>query len=214
LNFIDLLKTPWRKFYWWNKTRINPLINRRLVAKYVSQKPILNLELGSPRRPELEDWVFSDINGNGDIKMDFTKPLLFPDNSVDRIYSSHIFEHFSYPNPMMGFLKECRRILKKGGEFSIAVPNARLFLDAYYSPDDFDQEKFCNWDVGLSYKTPIDFVNFIAYMGDEHRHLFDIDGLVSILNEAGFEATIQREFDASIDLEFRRHESIYATAKK
>lgn len=214
MSASDILKAPWRKYYWWNKTRINPWANKRFIRKMVADNPVLNLELGSPTRPEQTGWIFSDINGFGDIKLDFTKPLPFPDNSVDRIYSSHIFEHFSYPNPMMGFLGECRRILKDGGEFSIAVPNARLFIDAYYNPDDFDKEKFCNWDVGLTYKTPIDFVNFVAYLGHEHKHLFDIDGLLSILDEAGLNDATERPFDESIDLEFRRHESIYASATK
>lgn len=214
MRIVEFIKIPWRKFYWWNKTRINPWANKRLIKKIISTNTVLNLELGSPIRPEQKGWIFSDINGYGDIKLDFTKRLPFPDNSVDRIYSSHIFEHFSYPNPMMFFLSECRRILKDDGEFSIAVPNARLFLDAYYDPDNFDKEKFCNWDVGLSYKTPIDFVNFVAYLGHEHKHLFDIDGLLSILKEANLRQVSERPFDEAIDLGFRRHESIYAKAHK
>ena len=213
-KILRILLTPWRKYYWWNKTRINPKENKKTIAKILKEKKVIKLELGSSKRKELSDWIASDINGSGDIKIDFTKPIPFPNESVDYIYSSHVLEHFSYPSPMLEFLKECHRILKKDGVFSIAVPNAKLFLTAYFHPDDFDKDKFCSWEVGLKYKTPIDYVNFIAYLGGEHKHLFDIDNLKNILEEAGFTNVKERVFDSKIDLSVREHESIYAIGNK
>lgn len=206
--------TVWRKYYWWEKERIKPKENKRVIdAAIHSGKPV-KLELGSSSRPELSGWIASDINGGGDIKMDFTKPLSFPDNSVDRIYSSHVLEHFSYPNPMLPFLKECVRILKVGGEFSISVPNAAIFLEAYRSPENFDKEKYCVWDVGLKFDSPIDYVNFMAYLGGEHKHLFDEHNLCQVLREAGLSDVSMREFDSELDLDARHHESIYAIGIK
>lgn len=162
----------------------------------------------------MENWTTSDINGNGDLQLDLTKPIPFPDNSVDKIYSSHLLEHFSYPYPMLDLLRECRRILKPGGVFSVAVPDARIFLDAYHSDEEFDIEKYCSYDVGLTYKSKIDYVNFIAYLGGEHKHLFDSEGLIHAIQKAGFNDVVLRQFDPSIDLSRRRHESIYAEGIK
>jgi hypothetical protein len=44
--------------------------------------------------------------------------------------------------------------------------------------------------------------------------LFDQEHLLAILVAAGFEEAHPREFDPSLDLEFRRFESIYALARK
>lgn len=210
----EILLTPWRRFYWWRKYRINPRKNRRLANDIISRNRPVKLELGSAKRPGMEDWIASDINGGGDIKLDLTQPLPFPESSIQLIYMSHVLEHFSYPSPMLDLLRECRRILKPQGVLSIAVPDARIFLNAYFKCEPFDKDKFCNWDVGLTYKAKIDYVNFIAYMGGEHKHLFDEENVLHVLLEAGFRDVRIREFDAEIDLHVRHHESIYATAAK
>jgi predicted SAM-dependent methyltransferase len=204
----------WRKVYWWRRKRISPRRNRRVTAEILRRGGAIKLELGSGKRPGMEGWIASDIGGGGDIQLDLSQPIPFPDNSVDRIYTSHVLEHFPYPHPMLDLLQECRRILKTGGIFSIAVPNARLFLDAYSNPDFFDKKKYCAYDVGLSYKSEIDYVNFIAYMGGDHRHMFDEKNIVTILEEGGFSNVCLREFDPAVDLPARRHESLYAVGIK
>jgi len=185
--------------------------NARLISHCA--QPV-KLELGSGRRKGRVDWLFSDWGGNGDFNFNFTKPIPLPGNSVDYLYSSHVLEHFSYPSPMLSFLGECLRILKPGGVFSVAVPNARIFIDAYLQPEKFDKEKYCSWDVGLSYTNGIDYLNFVAYLGGEHKHLFDDNNLVSVLEKAGFRGARIREFDPDLDLQERKHESIYAVATK
>ena len=162
----------------------------------------------------MEDWISSDIGGSGDIQLDFTQPIPFPDDSVEIIYSSHVLEHFSFPHPMLDLLRECRRILKPEGTFSIAVPDARIFLNAYANPTGFNRELFCGYDVGLTYQSKIDYVNFIAYMAGDHKHLFDEENLVAVLSQAGFRDVSLREFDPALDLPIRKHESIYAIGRK
>lgn len=208
------LLSAWRKYYWWRKNLILPWRNRRIARGIVARGQPIKLELGSWKRPGHEDWTFSDMGGNGDIQLDLTQPIPFPDNSVERIYASHLLEHFSYPHPMLNLLGECHRILKPGGELRIAVPNARIFLEAYLSPTPFEVQRYCGYDVGLSLKNRIDYVNFIAYMGGDHKHLFDVDNLVEVLSQVGFHDARIGEFDPSIDLEVRRHESIYAVGHK
>jgi predicted SAM-dependent methyltransferase len=211
---VEKVLLPWRKLYWYRRLRLDPKKNARIAARIVASGKPIKLELGSWKRPGMEDWIASDLGGGGDIQLDFTQPFPFPDNSIEKIYSSHVLEHFSYPNQMLPLLQECLRILKPGGIFSIAVPNARLFLDAYFDDANFDRATFLGYDVGLKYRSKIDYLNFIAYMGGEHKHLFDGDGLVEVLRESGFRDARLRDFDPLIDLEVRRHESIYAIAAK
>jgi predicted SAM-dependent methyltransferase len=204
----------WRKVYWWYRNRPRPAHNRRIAAQLVASGRVLKLELGSAKRAGMEDWIAADLGGGGDIALDFTKTLPFPDASIECIYSSHVLEHFSYPQPMLGFLGECHRILRDGGSFSLAVPDARIFIAGYNNPQDFDKALFCSYDTGLSLDTPIDYVNFIAYNGGDHKHLFDDRNLLTVLSAAGFRDATLRKFDPRLDLSVRRHESLYACARK
>jgi predicted SAM-dependent methyltransferase len=213
-RIVNAVLTPWRKIYWWKKRRISNRSNSKIATALVRTGKPIKLELGSSRRLGMEDWTASDIGGGGDLQLDLTQPLPFPDRTVERIYSSHVLEHFSYPKPMLDLLRECYRVLIPGGSISLAVPNARIFLDGYFQPEKFDKERYCSYDVGLSYRSRIDFVNFIAYMGGDHKHLFDEENLPQVLSEVGFKDSRLRAFDPALDLEVRRHESIYAIAYK
>lgn len=56
----------------------------------------------------------------------------FEDNSVAEIYASHVFEHLSHRDELMGVLAECHRILEPSGQLKISVPDmatlSRLFI--------------------------------------------------------------------------------------
>jgi predicted SAM-dependent methyltransferase len=204
----------WRRAWWKAQRAASRRRNRACIAGLLRSGRPINLELGSPKREGMEDWVASDIHGGGDLRLDLTDPMPFPDSSVQRIYSSHVLEHFSYPRPMLDILKECHRILQPGGEVSVAVPNARIFIEGYMNPGAFERGRYCTHDVGLTYRAKIDYVNFIAYMGGDHKHMFDEENLVGVLAEAGFREVRLRDYDPRIDLSRRRHESIYATGRR
>ncbi|MFO7033224.1 hypothetical protein B9T07_26245 [Limnospira fusiformis CCALA 023] len=146
--------------------------------------------------------------------LDLRNPLPFPDESVAEIYSSHILEHFLYPYQMGEILKECYRILKKGGIFRVCVPNSRIYIEAYLNPENFDSERYCQYKPAYDYKSPIDYINYIAYMAGHHYHMFDESNLICVFSQAGFDHVKLRDFDPSIDLESRRDGSIYAIAEK
>ena len=209
-----LVQRMWRRWYWWNAKRLRPGQSARFVSRLLASGRPIKLELGSSARPGMEDWVAIDLAPGADLRVDLTKPLPFPDSSVERIYSSHFLEHFNYPAPLLDILRECRRVLKPGAELSAAVPNARLYLEGYFHPETFDHTKFCRWPVGLTYENRIDVVNFIAYLGGEHKVLYDEENLPRIIAEAGFRDVRLREFDPSIDMAERQHESIYVQAVK
>jgi predicted SAM-dependent methyltransferase len=171
------------------------------------------LEFGEWRK-RLPGWTTVDLSLASDITLDVADPLPFPPNTVDRIYSSHLLEHLSYPRPMADFLAECYRILKPAGRFRVAVPNARIWLEGYLKPEQFDAAKYCAYTPAFHYRTRIDFVNYIAYMDGHHHYMFDEDNLLATLAEAGFKDARLAVFDASIDVEAREFESIYAEATK
>jgi predicted SAM-dependent methyltransferase len=182
------------------------------MRKLVAAGHEVRLELGSGPREGMTGWTSVDLSPGATMQLDLREPLPFPDRCVDEIYTSHMLEHFTYPMPMLALLQECRRVMKPGSRIAVAVPNGRLFLEAYFDPAGFDRKRFCTEEVGLHFTSPIDVVNFIAYLGGDHKFLFDSDNLPRVLEEAGFREARMRGFDARVDVERRRHESIYAEA--
>jgi predicted SAM-dependent methyltransferase len=182
---------------------------RSLRERLLRQNEPVQLELGSnnPRK----DWITIDVLGGADLILDLTKPLPFPDGTVDKIYSSHLLEHFYYSD-VIALLKECYRVLKNHGTFSVCVPDASIYISAYCN--NLDIRSFCKYEPAFHYHSPIDFVNYIAYMDGHHKHMYDRENLTKMLKDIGFQTVKLRDFDGELDLKERAYESIYALAIK
>lgn len=194
-----------------SKARARRRTQRDVAVLLEHSRPIW-LEIGSGPVAGSPPWVTLDYAAGCDLRWDVTRGLPFPDGAVQRIYSSHLFEHLDATQGS-ALMRECLRVLVPGGEFSICVPNARLYLDAYASRTSMP-EAFLSWTPAITGSSSIDVVNYIAYMAGEHRLLFDEESLVARVGQAGFVNVALREFDPAIDLPERRHESVYALGFK
>ena len=174
------------------------------------------LEIGAGNKKGKGDWVTLDGSFLADIHWDLRQGIPFPDNSLDKIYTSHCFEHIPF-NDLEKLIRNCLKKLKKGGTLSVCVPDARLYIDAYISGEKFvdfyDKSLVCPSTV-CDTGSPIDQVNLIAYLGGQHCYMFDKVNLVNILKRNGFSQVELREFEEGLDLKERDHESIYALAIK
>lgn len=210
VDFMKLIKN-----YIYEKQREKKFLarNKKVIESILKGNIPINIELGESQK-RLEGWTTVDLNEGSDICLDLSSlPLPFPDNCIHQIYSSHLLEHL-FHREMSELLVECYRILRPKGIIKIAVPNGRIYLEAYFKPEEFNYKEYCLWDTGLSYKSKIDYVNYMAYMGGHHRHMFDEESLLIILADAGFKNVKIRDFDPALDLENRKYESIYAEAEK
>jgi len=200
---ILIIKNVVNKFY---------MLLSRSKWKNLKKQSEIKLELGSGSKKGRNGWTTIDI-GDADIKWDLKFGIPLPDKSVNRIYSSHLLEHISY-NDLIPFLKECKRVLTVGGEFSVCVPNSRLYIDAYKDGKLF-QDRNEWWQPGMiDTGSNIDQLNYVAYMLNEHKYMFDEQNLINTLTKAGFLNARLRKFDDSLDLIERDKESIYAKAIK
>lgn len=184
---------------WWR------VRGRWRLFKIISRQEEICLELGAGEKVGKGNWVTIDMNGECDIYYNLATGIPFPDNSVSRIYSSHFFEHLS-PAAANACIKECLRVLKQNGEFSIAVPNARLYAEAYLLGNKID--------INIGARTPIDYLRFIAYCGGQHQNVFDANSLMDLLIQNDFQNASLREFDNGVDLDLRKWETIYAVGYK
>lgn len=186
--------------------------SRKKWNSLLKNKSEIKLELGSGKKRGENGWTTIDIT-NADINWDLTNGIPLPNNSVSKIYSSHLLEHIPYTQLII-FLKECHRTLKPEGKFLVCVPNIRLYIDAYKKGQLF-RDKDTWWQDGLiDTGSAIDQLNYMAYMNNEHKYMFDEENLIKTLIKSGFSNAKLREFNDEIDLKERDYESIYAVAFK
>lgn len=192
---------------------------RKQVRNILAESRPIKLELGAGGR-KLDGWVSVDMSEPTDLLHDLRDPLPLPDNCVDEVYSSHVMEHLHYRD-LRHLLTECVRVMKTDGLFRCAVPDARIFLAAYFNPTNFKplesvdgRVPLCGFEPAYHYHAPIDYVNYMAYMDGHHRFLFDTENLGPILERAGFRSARARQFDPSIDPDWHSHMSIYFESRK
>jgi predicted SAM-dependent methyltransferase len=175
----------------------NYLLHRYLLrGRSTNSATRLNLGCGPKYLPG-----FVNIDGNpfskSDLWLDVRNGLPFPSNSVDSIYSTHMFEHF-YPDELNLLLRECLRVLKPGGGVRLIVPNLESAIEAYCQSQS-------SW-FGDSFPRHFDslggrFSNFVFCDG-QHRTAFDFTYLDEVLRKAGF-----REVERSAEGSSRLYKS-------
>ncbi len=139
----------------------------------------LNLHIGGQKAHP--DWKILDIEARPEVDYvgDAANLSQFADNSVDKIYASHVLEHFhhSLNSELINTLREWHRVLKPGGYLFISVPDLRTLCWLFLAPNLAVMERY-------------EIMNMIfgghknAY--DVHRVGFDFDILSLYLEEAGF----------------------------
>jgi len=187
------------------------LISKNRWKKLIQQDEI-KLNLGSGPTNGTNGWVNVDLFG-ADINHDLTKGVPLADNTVDVVYSSHVFEHIPYQD-LLHVIQEIRRILKPGGKLLVCVPNAGLYLRAY-----FRNEMFVNYDemyipAAVNTNSKIDQLNYIAYLNGDHTFMFDEENIINILKMCDFNNVDFRDFNDEIDSLERDFESMYVQAFK
>jgi predicted SAM-dependent methyltransferase len=155
-----------------------------LVHRYLGRTPKgsthLHLGCGPKYLPG-----FLNIDGNLfnklDLWLDVRNGLPFPSNSVDSIYSTHMFEHF-YPDELDVLLRESMRVLKVGGGVRLIVPNLESAIQAYsQSRSSWFDDSFPRHFDSLGGR----FSNFVFCDG-QHRTAFDFTYMNEVLRKAGF----------------------------
>ena len=143
------------------------------------------------------------------------KGLPFGDSSVDFIYSSHTFEHFTYPQSV-AVAKECFRVLKTGGICRIAVPDLQKIVRDYLS----DSEPMASHRF-VSRLSLRQTWQDLVHPGAHHSQMFDGRSLVTMFREAGFTDAQVTGFGESripdilkLELESRRRETLYVEGVK
>ncbi|MBU2043856.1 MAG: methyltransferase domain-containing protein [Candidatus Omnitrophica bacterium] len=188
-------------------------ISKRKIKRLLKEKKEIFLEFGAGDKKGVDGWLTIDVTKNCDIFWDLRKGIPFPNESISKVYSSHFLEHLSFKEGQK-FLDECLRVLSAGGKFSVCVPNAKLYIEAYLTNSHLDTNLFFGHKPSYNNTTKIDCVNYTAYMNGLHKYMFDEENLIHILKSKGLKNVHLRKFDPGVDLKRRDFESIYAEAEK
>ena len=147
-------------------------------------------------------------------RIDVLKRFPFAAESIDYIYSSHTFEHFSY-EAASDLLKNCHRALKPSGIIRVAVPDLSKLVDGYLKdPSPLASHAFIDRLMLRS------TVRGLFHPGAHHQQMFDARSLLHLMSETGYNPHV-REFRVSaipgieqIEIPERRDESLYIEATK
>lgn len=145
------------------------------------------------------------------------KNLPFGSSSIDYIYTSHFLEHFKKFEAEK-IIKDCYRILKKGGIIRIIVPDLELLVRKYLEKDfDYfrklddlmnvnkeskkDSNDFLLADVLMNnfypqfYRKKIVGINKVmTFFVRSHLWMYDYESLKNLLQRAGFRTIETRSF--------------------
>jgi predicted SAM-dependent methyltransferase len=151
---------------------------------------------------------------------DATKSIPLPPNSVEAIYTSHMFEHLSRQGAK-SFLYEAKKILKIDGVLRVSIPDLKIYIEKYLANGDADE-----FMTGILVEAPsINTLKqkiFLFLNGYRHHQwMYDGESLSVLFREAGFknikvcakgETSIKNS--TGLDLFERGKNSVYVEGSK
>lgn len=153
-------QSPW----WWQ--RIGMIATTGHIRGWLATPGQRILNLGGGGNCMVE-CLTVDIDARADAYVDLTRPLPFPDQSVDGIFCEEVIEHLDR-SAGSRLLAECRRILRLGGTLRLTTPNLIYFTRRIIA-DPADAAE----------------INTIFY-GHGHRHLYTPESLALVCQTVGF----------------------------
>lgn len=190
--------TPWKNFV---KTKKQSLFNGHIIRflkirKYFSSHAIRKIQIAPGELPvKKEGWLTADIY-TGDIYLDATRKLPFPDNSIDYIFSEHFLEHLNFASAIR-HLNEIYEVIKPKGVVRISVPNLEKLVDVYIRKDEDLLKSFLDLlrkivpdDEKPIFQRrkrmlPAEFIN-VNFYGFDHYFMWDFEIFDQVLKVLGF----------------------------
>ena len=161
---------------------------RDLIAAFLRTAP-RRLHLGAGPNV-LPGWLNTDLDARpaaGVARLDATKPFPLPDGCCDVVFCEHLIEHLSFADGGH-CLRECRRVLRRGGVVRVATPNLRRIAglavgEAQWYLNEAAPHLARNYP-GVPPLAAVVVNNFFRDWG--HQFIYDAESLSYALESAGF----------------------------
>jgi predicted SAM-dependent methyltransferase len=126
----DVLPEKWLDLYDSCRFEIRCSLSRLSAARQDFSNIEQYLHLGCGGRI-LPGFINTDVIGSKNVLgVDLRFPFPFKDNSFRGVYAHHVLEHLEYTHARQ-VLRECFRVLDKGGTLRLAVPDVRKAIRLY-----------------------------------------------------------------------------------
>lgn len=196
-------------FHWLTAGHIVRFLKIRKILN--TNQPYQGLQVGGGYHT-IPQWINDDLLA-GDIYLDASKKLPFPDNCIDYIFTEQFFEHLSYRDGQF-FLREAYRVLKPGGVIRQATPSLNGIIDIYQDRNPVVRQEEV---VRRHQKHNQDCKNSCHFMNDlfrlwGHQFIYDqetfvkshqqvgfIDVQIKSFGESSYQPLQQRERHADVD---------------
>jgi predicted SAM-dependent methyltransferase len=160
------------------------------INAYIQSHSLRKLHIGAG--PNLLDgWLNTTLQPlkAGSVHLNATKAYPIPDGSMDYVFSEHMIEHVTFQDGQ-SMLKECFRVLKKGGKIRLSTPDLERMLALYTPNPTPEQDAYIRWTVDNFLKDtdgyhPAFVINKIFH-GWGHVFIFDFASLKYALERVGF----------------------------
>jgi predicted SAM-dependent methyltransferase len=134
------------------------------------------------------------------LEHDHTQPLPLADEVFDWAFSEHFVEHITLEEAVR-WLRQVRRLLKKGGLLRLSTPNLRRYVEGYLNDADGFYESHRRSLLAMGMKSvptrPAWMINQIFQFWG-HQWIYDLDEIRLVAMAAGFAA------DAVVECGFRQ----------
>jgi predicted SAM-dependent methyltransferase len=182
--------------YWNNIKRRNLVIDMKEGWNtYLKCNSEVKLQIGSGGN-RMEGWFNTDIQLEvpGVYFLDAGEVFPMDSNSVDCIYSEHVFEHLTV-HQQLNYLKEAFRVLKPSGKIRIATPDLTQILSLLTDKNQFNMD-YINWNFDVFVKNKFSLSSNVEskteyvinnYMRDwGHQMIHSKSSLKEMVNLSGF----------------------------
>jgi predicted SAM-dependent methyltransferase len=181
----------------------------RSIREYFKSHSIRKLQLGAGGN-DATGWLNTDIEPFGkEVYLDATRRYPFPDATFQYVFSEHVIEHVPW-EAGVAMLKECYRVLAKGGKVRIVTPNLAKFIQLLTDDTNVEAQRFITAKLRLHDwpDSPVAagyiFNRQVRDWG--HQFLYDPSTLRKSLELAGFRQITEYRVNEKTDPVFQEAE--------
>lgn len=176
---------------------------KKLIQEYFLSSGPKKLQIGAQNHA-LAGWLNADIlpKNRQVLYLDATQEFPLETHSFDYIFTEHMIEHIEF-DQADAMLRECHRILRKGGKIRIVTPNLKALAELFLDPEKADHQAYLASYFGKYLpkkypKEPTFVVNRLFY-GFHHKFIHSAQSLQFLLEKNGFHSFQEKKIYESED---------------
>lgn len=167
----------------------------KIIKSYLGDNRVRWFQIGGGRHLKIgRQWLNGDIIA-GEIYLNASKKLPFPDESIDIVFTEQFIEHLSQVQAIH-FLSEAHRILKPGGIIRQSTPDMEKLVNLYLDQNEYVklQDAVDRHIRNHRKNTPYAKASGCQFLNDMfrfwcHQFIYDKITLQNMTKEAGFSQT-------------------------